>query len=168
MKKLIVGSLALTMMSNIYAKCTNDDISLSAPGKFIVYQTDKEHKFLDLKHPMTFEMQEGHLSQADHLYHISHGKERSKHCELYLNGDYKNYSLKGKDKFQVKKVQWINNHYVMMLDHEKLGHIDCTGVKTFGDLRDAMEPYLTFSCKDRFKASAEAGGRFPASVTVKK
>ncbi|MFZ4713349.1 MAG: hypothetical protein ACOYL6_06545 [Bacteriovoracaceae bacterium] len=156
----LIFSLFLSINSS--AKCTGDNLEDFAPSKFTVYQTDREHKFVGKTTPLVFSKEEDELSENNKLYHISHHKDLNKACALHSTPD-STFSLKAKEDFVVKAIESNKNGYRLVLDHAKLAFIDCKGIKTMGDLRDTLEPYLTFSCKDRFKPKT-LSGRLPASV----
>lgn len=162
MKYLFLSLSALLSLNMAHAKCTADKLEEFAPAKFTVYQVDREHKFVGKTTPLVFAKEEHELSESDRLYHISHKKSPNKHCSLVSLPD-STFSLKSKEEFQVTKVESNEGVLRIVLGHEKLAHIDCKGIQTMGDLRDALEPYLTFDCKQRFKPKT-VNGRLPASI----
>ena len=157
---ILFFSIAFSLQS--YAKCTGEKLEDFAPKKFMVYQVDRDHKFVGKKTPLVYQKEQEELSDSDRLYHISHNKSPNKHCSLHTNPN-QTFSLKTKEHLSVKTIENNNGVYRLVLEHPTLAHIDCKGIKTMGDLRDTLDPYLTFECKDRFKPKTD-NGRLPASV----
>jgi hypothetical protein len=110
------------------------------------------------------------VSDMEYLYELSHKKDLDKKCTLNLNKTAKPFALKQKEELIVKSASLVDKQFTMVLDHESLSSINCTGVQTLGDLKDVMEPYLSFTCKDNFAYNEIKGGalRLPASVSSSK
>jgi hypothetical protein len=167
MKFILAAFLGLVVSFGSFAKsCDGDNLNGVTPSKLLVYHTDKGHKTVDSTHPISFDVSHEEFSDSETLYHLSHGKSQDKTCKLYVHKDSEKFSLKQKENILVKSAEFTNGQFIMKLDHKNLSSIVCTGVKTMGDLKDVMEPYLMYNCKDKVAYQRPAGttDRLPASA----
>lgn len=162
--KVLITSILLIFAFQSWSKCGGRSLKEMTPSKFLIYHTDKMHKTVYSSYPVKFEVDHDELSVSETLFHISHGKKKDKLCSLNLAKDGSKFSLKQKEFLVVKSAEFKDNKFVMNLDHQKLSSIVCNGVTTMQDLKDVMEPYLMFNCKDTMAYQPAAQTRLPASV----
>ena len=164
MRKFFFCLLTCTFSFATYSACTNFNAEDSAPSKITVFQTDKKHKNFDSNNQIVFNKFQEELSEDEMLYHISHRKMANKNCFLQNSDIDPSYYLMPKSEFIVKSAHMIDGSYELRVEGKNLSHLKCTGIKTLGDLKDVLEPYLTFNCKNLIKVRKEV----TANGTVRK
>ena len=165
MKTFAAVVMGMVITTGAMAKCENMSLKEMTPTKFEIYHTDKGHKTASTEMPIKFELDHDELSQSETLFHISHHKKLDKSCMVHVANGEQKFTLKQKEYLYVTGASYVNDEFTMKLDHPKLSKIVCKGVSTMGDLKDTMEPYLMFACKDRLAYTKVAKTtRLPAST----
>lgn len=163
-KQTLLLSALVLLPQTVMAKCEGMSVKEFSPSKFTIYHTDKGHKLT----PVVFTQDEGDISDSEFLYQVSHKKNHDKKCSVVALDAKKGFTLKQKEQLIVKSAEIVGNTFVMNLNHASLKSIECTGVQTMGDIRDVVDPYLTFECRDKFayqKMKVEGvAARLPAST----
>jgi hypothetical protein len=163
---MILAALSLIPQA-VMAKCEGMSLNETTPSKFLVYHTDKEHKYMSATNPISYNQGAGDVSDSEYLYQVSHKKNHEKKCQIVAKEGIASFALKQKTELTITSAEMQGNKFVMNLNDEKIKSIECTGVQTLGDVKDVMDPYLTFECKNKFawnKTKQDGLARLPASV----